>query len=64
MSFLHILKKRERDILRVVVKQAHFQHYPKEFCTDYEADKMISSIGPEVIDRLIRVGKDMKVDQL
>jgi len=64
VSFLHTLKKQERDILRVVVKQAHFKHYPKDFCTDYEADKMISSIGPEVIDRLIRVGKDMKVDQL
>jgi len=64
MSFLHTLKKEERAVLRIVVKQAHFQHYPKDFCTDYEADKMIASIGPEVIDRLIRVGKDMKVDQL
>ena len=64
MSFLHTLKKQERDILRIVVKKAHFEHYPKDFCTDYEADKMISSIGPEVIDRLIRVGKDMRVDQL
>ena len=64
MSFISTIKGSELDVLRKIVKSVNFKHFPKEFVTDYEADKMISSIGPEVIDRLIRVGKEMKVDQL
>ena len=64
MSFLHTLKKEERDILRIVVKKVHFKHYPDQFCTYYEADKMIATIAPEVVEKLMKVGKDMKVDQL
>ena len=61
---IHRLTKEDRDILRIVVKQVHLKHYPDQFCTDYEADKMISSIAPETIERLTKVGRDMKVDQL
>ena len=64
MSFLHTLKVEERDLLRRIVKKVHLAHHPKEFCTDHEADKVISVIGPEVIDRMIKFGKDNKVDQL
>jgi len=64
MSFLHTLKIEERQALRTIVKQVHFKHYPKEFCTDYEADKMIAVIGPETVERLIKVGKDMKVNEV
>jgi len=64
MSFLHTLNVEERDILRKVVKKVHLAHHPKEFCTDYEADKVISVIGPEVVERMIRFGKDKGVEQL
>jgi len=64
MSFLHTLKPEERDILRRVVKKVHLAYYPKEFQSDKEADKVIASIGPEVVEKMIRFGKDMKVDQL
>lgn len=64
MSFLHTLKSEEREILRKVVKKVHLAHHPKEFCTDREADKVISVIGPEVVERMIKFGKDHKVDQL
>jgi len=64
MSFLHTLKKEERDILRIVVKQVHFKHYPEQFCTDYEADKMIAAIAPSVVEKLTKVGKDMRIDKL
>jgi len=64
MSFLHMLKPEERDILRRVVKKVHLVHHPEEFCTDREADKVIASIGPEVVERMIRFGKDKQVDQL
>jgi len=64
MSFLHTLKKEERDLLRKIVKKVHLSHHPKEFCTDREADKVISVIGPEVVEHMIKFGKDNKVDQL
>ena len=64
MSFLHTLKIEEREILRKVVKKVHLIHHPEEFRTDREADKVIAVIGPEVIERMIKFGKDQKVDQV
>ena len=64
MSFLHTLKIEEREVLRRVVKKVHLCHHPEEFCTDHEADKVIAVIGPEVIERMIKFGKDQKIDQI
>ena len=64
MSFLHTLKPEEREVLRRVVKKVHLCHHPEEFCTDHEADKVIASIGPEIVERMIKFGMDHKVDQL
>ena len=64
MSFLHILKPEERRILRQVVKRVHLKHHPEEFCTDREADKVIAVIGPETVDKLLRVGKNTKIDTI
>ena len=64
MSFLHTLKIEERELLRTIVKKVHLVHHPEEFCNNYEADKVISSIGPEVVEQMIKFGKDRKVDQL
>ena len=64
MSFLHTLKIEEREALRRVVKKVHLCHHPEEFCTDREADKVIAVIGPEVIERMIKFGRDHKVDQI
>lgn len=64
MSFMHTLKKEERDILRRVVRKVHMQHHPNDFQTDYEADKIISVIAPEVVAQMIKRGKDLKVDQI
>ena len=64
MSFLHTITKQERDILRAIVKKVHLVHHPEQFQTDREADKVISVIGPEVIDRMIKFGKDKKLDQI
>ena len=50
--------------MRWVVKKVHLALHPEEFCTDREADKVISVIGPEVVERMIKFGKDQKVDQL
>ena len=64
MSFIHTINEEERRILRTIVKQVHLKHHPKDFVNDYEADKIISAIAPDVVDRLMKVGKDMKIDSL
>jgi hypothetical protein len=48
--------------LRRVVKVVHMKHYPKDFVTDYETDKMIEAIGPEVAGRMIKVGIDSGIN--
>ena len=58
MSFLNTLSQPERDTLRRVVKLVHMKHHPKDFVTNYEADKIIESIGPEVAAQMIKVGTD------
>ena len=63
MSFLHTLNNKERRILRNVVKTVHLKHFPKQFCTDYEADKLIASIAPVTLDELLKAGKDHKIDE-
>jgi len=54
----------ERRILRKVVKKVHLKYHPREFCTDYEADKLIATIGPEVAANLVRIGKDYRIDEI
>lgn len=53
-----MLSQPERDTLRKVVKMVHMKHFPKDFVNDYEADKIIENIGPEVAERMIRVGSN------
>ena len=64
MSFLHTLKREERAMLRQIVKKVHLAYHPKQFQTDREADKVIAVIGPEVVERMIKFGKDHKIDQI
>jgi len=64
MSFLHTINEEERRILRTIVKKVHMKHHPKEFCTDYEADKLIAIIAPDVVEKLIKVGVDNNIDNL
>lgn len=61
MSFLNTLSQPERDTLRRVVKVTHMKHHPKDFVTNYEADKIIEAIGPEVASRMIKVGIDQGI---
>ena len=64
MSFLHTINKNERDILRRIVKKVHLAYHPEQFQTDKEADKVIAVIAPEVVERMIKFGKDNKVDNI
>jgi hypothetical protein len=64
MSFINTLSQPERDTLRRVVKVVHMKHHPKDFVNDYEADKIIEAIGPEVAARMIKVGVDSGIQSL
>jgi hypothetical protein len=48
----------DRERLRKVVKNVHLKHYPKHMIDDYEADKLINAIGPEVGEQLIKQAID------
>lgn len=57
-TFVHSLGQKDRDILRRVVKRVHMAHFPLDFVTDYEADKMVEVMMPETIEAMIRMGRD------
>ena len=64
MSFLKTISKQELDMLRGIVRKVHFAEVVKKFgpnhpaVTDRECDRLIESIGPEVVERMIKFGVD------
>ena len=64
MSFLSTLKPEELGLLRGIVRKVNFAEVVKKFgpnhpaVTDRECDRLIDSIGPEVVERMIRFGVD------
>lgn len=49
-------------MLRGIVKKVHFQHFDEKhgasFVTNKMLDQMIDSIGPEIVERMIKFGVD------
>lgn len=43
----------ERLKLRAIVKRVHLRNYPSDMVNDYEADKLIDALGPQVSKDLI-----------
>jgi hypothetical protein len=58
MSFINTLSQPEQDVLRKVVMRVHMRHHPKDFVTEYEADKIIEALAPESVEVMIKVGID------
>ena len=62
MSFLSTLKPMELSMLRGIVRKTEFAYieakHGKAFVTDHEVDKLIDSIGPEIVERMIKFGVD------
>ena len=58
MSFVQTLTIRDRRRLRAVVKKVNLKNYPKEMITDYEADKLIDSFAPNVVEKFLKLGVD------
>lgn len=58
MSFIGTISKDDLSLLRGIVRKVHLVHVPKDFATDKECDKLIESLGPEIVERMIRFGVD------
>ena len=52
----------ELQLLRGIVRKTEFAYveakHGQSFVTDKECDKLIESIGPEVVERMIKFGVD------
>ena len=64
MTIYSQIPLRDLQRLRVVVKNNHMKHYPKEQCTDREADKIIETITPETREKLIKLAVDYGITKL
>jgi len=59
VSFISTLSQQDLNLLRGIVRKTHLVHVEaKVGVSDRECDKLIESIGPEVVERMIRFGVD------
>ena len=62
MSFISTVGQQDLTILRQIVRKVHLgsvvAKHGNSFVTDNECDKLIESIGPEIVERMIRFGRD------
>lgn len=58
MSFIGTISKSDLGLLRGIVRKVHLVHVPEDHATDKECDKLIESLGPEIVERMIRFGVD------
>ncbi len=62
MSFITTLSFRDLERLRKVVRKVHMAHYREDHVSDYECDRIIDALGPQVLEwdlkRLVD-GKEM-----
>lgn len=62
MGLSSLLKPADRRRLREIVLRTHMRHYPTEFLTNHEADKLIDSFSEELIERSLRAGRNLGVE--
>lgn len=58
MSFISTISAQDLNLLRGIVRKVHLRYLPKEHATDKECDKLIESLGPEIVERMIKFGVD------
>ena len=59
MSFISTISQQDLALLRGIVRKVHLANVDaKGLATDEQCDKLIESIGPEVVERMIKFGVD------
>lgn len=62
MSYLETISFHDRKRLRDIVKKVHLSKYPTEFINNYEADKVIESFAPKVVEKMLKQFVDSRFD--
>jgi hypothetical protein len=57
-SFSSLLSHTDRSRLREIVKKTHLKFYPTSKLTNFECDKFIDTIGPEVMLPMLKKAVD------
>ena len=53
-TFLASLSPHTLIRAREIVKRTHMRHYPREFVTDREADRIIEAMGPDAMEHAMK----------
>ena len=48
----NVYNKEQWNKVRIVVKTQHMKHYPKDFVTDMEADRILAAMTPQAVEKL------------
>tara|TARA_X000001382_G_scaffold128762_1_gene119200 strand:+ start:685 stop:912 length:228 start_codon:yes stop_codon:yes gene_type:complete len=60
----NVYSKEQWNKVRVVVKTQHMKHYPKDFVTDMEADRILAAMSPQAVEKLYELAVKYGVSQL
>ena len=52
----NVYNKEQWNKVRIVVKTQHMKHYPKDFVTDMEADRILAAMSPQAVEKLYELG--------
>ncbi len=60
----NVYSKEQWNKVRVVVKTQHMKHYPKNFVTDMEANRILSAMSPQAVEKLYELAVKYGITQL
>jgi hypothetical protein len=60
----NVYTKEQWGKVRVVVKTQHMKHYPKDFVTDMEADRILAAMSPQAVEKLYELAVKYGISQL
>jgi hypothetical protein len=60
----NVYSKEQWNKVRVVVKTQHMKHYPKDFVTNMEADRILSAMSPQAVEKLYELAVKYGITQL
>ncbi len=60
----NVYNKEQWNKVRIVVKTQHMKHYPKDFVTDMEADRILAAMSPQAVEKLYELAVKYGISQL